>query len=325
MKSAMKSGLRTMLAGLVVFLASTAAHAQATRTWVSGVGDDANPCSRTAPCKTFAGAISKTATGGVISVLDPGGFGGLTITKSITVDGGAVEGSALVAGAGVNGFVINAPADATVTLRNLSIYGVGSAQNGVRVIAGGTVHVENCIINGFRATNGLGISFQPSATTRLFVRDSTINANGSTTGGGGILVQPTGVGIGILTVENSRISGNMGFGVRAQNNGFVTIGNSQIEGNKKSGVSAFSVAGGLVDIVVHNSVLNDNGFDVPANEASVLSTGANAFVHLSQTVVSDNEQGLRRVSTGNILSFGDNKAVSNTVDGTPNGVVEPQF
>src|SRR5258706_15316188 len=64
-----------------------AAQAQATRTWVSGVGDDAHPCSRTAPCKTFAGAISKTAAGGEISVLDPGGFGAVTITKSITING----------------------------------------------------------------------------------------------------------------------------------------------------------------------------------------------------------------------------------------------
>jgi hypothetical protein len=67
------------------------AQAQATRTWVSGVGDDANPCSRTAPCKTFAGAISKTAPGGEIDALDPGGFGALTITKSITIDGAAAR------------------------------------------------------------------------------------------------------------------------------------------------------------------------------------------------------------------------------------------
>src|SRR5262245_23923450 len=58
----------------------TSAFAQATRTWVSGVGNDANPCSRTAPCKTFAGAISKTAIGGEIDALDPGGYGTITIT-----------------------------------------------------------------------------------------------------------------------------------------------------------------------------------------------------------------------------------------------------
>src|ERR1039457_7550390 len=88
-------------------LLASAARAQATRTWVSGVGDDANPCSRTAPCKTFAGAISKTAAGGEIDVLDPGGFGAVTITKSITFDGGEGQvGSILVAGS--PGIIINA-------------------------------------------------------------------------------------------------------------------------------------------------------------------------------------------------------------------------
>ena len=73
-------------------VAGSLAHAQATRTWVSGVGDDANPCSRTAPCKTFAGAISKTAAGGEINVLDPGGFGAVTITKSITISSRGLRG-----------------------------------------------------------------------------------------------------------------------------------------------------------------------------------------------------------------------------------------
>jgi len=55
-------------AGFVFLLLQTPAHAQAVRTWVSGTGDDANPCSITSPCRTFAGAISKTQAGGVISV-----------------------------------------------------------------------------------------------------------------------------------------------------------------------------------------------------------------------------------------------------------------
>ena len=74
--------------GFLMCITVSVANAQATRTWISGVGDDANPCSRTAPCKTFAGAISKTAAGGEIDVLDPGGFGAVTITKAITLDGG---------------------------------------------------------------------------------------------------------------------------------------------------------------------------------------------------------------------------------------------
>src|SRR6185503_16288072 len=104
------------------------AQAQATRTWISGVGDDANPCSRTAPCKTFAGAISKTAAGGEIDCLDPGGFGGVTVTKSITIDGAGTMGSILAAG--TNGINVNDSATASpnsiiVNVRNLSIQGTG--------------------------------------------------------------------------------------------------------------------------------------------------------------------------------------------------------
>jgi len=97
MKPVKNAGPRALLLGAGLLLASAGAHAQ-NRTWVSGVGDDAYPCSRTAPCKTFAGAISKTAAGGIISVLDPGGFGAVTITKSITIDGGGIEASILATG-----------------------------------------------------------------------------------------------------------------------------------------------------------------------------------------------------------------------------------
>src|SRR5256885_15162457 len=101
---------------LVSVLYVGAAQAQATRTWVSGVGDDVNPCSRTAPCKTFAGAISKTATDGEINCLDPGGFGALTIGKAITINCENTLGSVLVSG--VNGITVNTPAGAGVTLRS---------------------------------------------------------------------------------------------------------------------------------------------------------------------------------------------------------------
>src|SRR5688500_7601139 len=139
------------------------AHSQATRTWISGVGDDVNPCSRTAPCKTFAGAISKTAAGGEINCLDPGGFGGVTITKSISIICDYTEGGILSAGAGVNGIVINLPtANDTVFLSGLDFNGAGSAQNGLRVVSGGIVHLQRSIIRNYRASNGLGVSFQPA-------------------------------------------------------------------------------------------------------------------------------------------------------------------
>jgi hypothetical protein len=124
---------------LVLALQAVPAHAQATRTWVSGVGDDANPCSRTAPCKTFAGAISKTAANGEINCIDPGGFGAVTITKSITIDCGATFGSVLAAL--TNGININA-AGINVTLRNIEIQGVVTGLVGINFIAGASLRVE---------------------------------------------------------------------------------------------------------------------------------------------------------------------------------------
>src|SRR4051812_24281328 len=116
----------TVFAGLLV---TAEANAQATRTWISGVGDDANPCSRTAPCKTFAGAISKTAAGGIINCLDPGGFGAVTITKSITLDCRGTVGGVLASG--TNGINVSAGPNDTITLRGLSIEGAQTGLVGV--------------------------------------------------------------------------------------------------------------------------------------------------------------------------------------------------
>lgn len=137
------------LCAALLILASSGAHAQATRTWVSGVGDDVNPCSRTAPCKTFAGAISKTAAGGEIDVLDPGGYGAVTITKSITIDGGGTMASVLASA--TNGINVNAGANDVIILRNLSINGAGTTLglNGVNFLAGRKLVVENCTFENF--------------------------------------------------------------------------------------------------------------------------------------------------------------------------------
>src|SRR5947209_3401268 len=161
--------LLSTLVVLTLLLAATApAFAQATRTWVSGVGDDANPCSRTAPCKTFAGAISKTASGGEINVLDPGGFGAVTITKPITISSEGFEAGVLVSG--TNGIVVSTPnATDVVVLRGLDIEGLGTGLSGIKVLTGGTVYVEKCTINKF----SIGIDFETTvAGTQLHVVDS---------------------------------------------------------------------------------------------------------------------------------------------------------
>lgn len=214
-------GLLVLTIGfLVPFLASAPAHAQATRTWVSGVGDDANPCSRTAPCKTFAGAISKTAAFGEINVLDPGGFGAVTITKSITISS-TFEAGVLVSG--TNGIVVSLPASTDrVLLQGLDIEGLGTGIDGVKIIGSGTTTIVNCTIRHF---TGNGVNLNGASTARAVVKNSIItNNNGGflIAGAGG--AQNTGLsvdtmydnnpayGISVTAPSNVLMVGNQIFG-----------------------------------------------------------------------------------------------------------------
>jgi hypothetical protein len=188
--------------GIVLALGlASSAHAQATRTWVSGVGDDVNPCSRTAPCKTFAGAISKTADKGEISVLDPGGYGAVTITKSITIDGAGTLASFLYSG--TNGVNVNDSATATpntieVNLRNLTINGGNTGLDGVRFVSGKRLSIENVQI--FNAT-GDGIDVvTTAAAAQLHVRNTTIEHMRT-----GMRVTPVGSGM-IVNIVNTNVS-----------------------------------------------------------------------------------------------------------------------
>jgi hypothetical protein len=165
---------------LAVFLAfsTTQASAQATRTWVSGVGDDVNPCSRTAPCKTFAGAISKTAAGGEISVLDPGGFGSVTITKSISLVADGNEGSILAGGNAA--IIINAGANDVVSIYGLKLEGAGPANSpyGIRVLQAGSVYISHTVIRGFKGSPGNAVSVESATNaTRVFLNNVELNNN----------------------------------------------------------------------------------------------------------------------------------------------------
>jgi hypothetical protein len=194
------------LLGMFVLVSSilvSPVYAQATRTWVSGVGDDVNPCSRTAPCKTFAGAISKTAAGGAINCLDSGGFGALTITKAISIVCDYVEAGVLVAG--TNGIVVSAGASDIVILRGLDIEGTGTGLDGIKFNTGAALHVEKCVIRGFLGSHGNGIHFAPSGTSQLFVLDTITADNSKAAASAGILIQPTGSGTGITFTAPAQI------------------------------------------------------------------------------------------------------------------------
>jgi hypothetical protein len=220
------------------------AQAQATRTWVSGVGDDANPCSRTAPCKTFAGAISKTAALGEINVLDPGGFGAVTITKSITIRSESFEAGVLVSG--TNGVIVNVPnVTDRVLLEGLDFDGVGTGLDAVKIIGNGTTRVVRCTIRGF---TGSGVNVAGTANARAYVLNSLITNNGK-----GVSIGTTNVANSAF-VQNTVMDGNT-TALQVANTSTAVLINSTLVGST-TGISA---AAGAQVISYGNNVLRNGG------------------------------------------------------------------
>jgi len=302
----------------VAVLAPSVAVGQATRTWVSGVGDDVNPCSRTAPCKTFPGAISKTATGGEINCIDPGGFGAVTITKAITIDCSDVEAGILVAG--TNGITINItsglPTD-IVTLRGLDIEGVGSGLSGISILSAAAVHVDDTQIRGFRAGAAAGISMTNSANAvELDVLDSQITDNGTGTTGGGIIVQPSGSGAAKVSLTNVQLTNNVQ-GLRADTTGSTTnridaaVESSGASGNTFAGFAAVtSTTSGPCALMIDSSSSTSNG------GAGVTANGVNAIARIGRTEISGNATGTLPASSGVVQSYQTNQIRGNTSDGS---------
>lgn len=289
--------VRFLSTAALVIGSSTAVHAQATRTWVSGVGDDVNPCSRTAPCKTFAGAISKTATCGEISVLDPGGFGAITITKGITINGtGTLAG---ILAAGTNGVTVNAAAADTVILRDISINGACTGLNGIRYVAGGTLMVDHCWIYNFRGSGTpRGIDVNKTAAGNLKVIDTVIE-NILEDG----IHMTTTTGQVLATIDRSRIMNCGQDGIEAVAHVRAGISNSQITHNPTSGIKTSGT----------DSFLNID--DVFVSYASIgLQASAGSSLRVSDSMIAQNSTGLSQ-NGGTIDSFQGNSLAGNTTAG----------
>jgi hypothetical protein len=280
---------------------SSVAQAQATRTWVSGVGDDANPCSRTAPCKTFAGAISKTAPCGEISVLDPGGFGAVTITKGITLDGdGTLAG---ILSATTNAIIVNAPSTDVVTIRSLSINGAGSGLNGIRYLAGKQVNVDNCSIQGFTG-NGIDVAVGASGTNNLVVRKTTITGNCS---GAPIGIRMTTTGATLCASIDSSYLQGLASGLDVLS-GTATITRSVVSNNTNFGIIAESTG-----------IINADTNFLTCNNVAISAQVAGATVRLGNNTITGNTTGIS--AAGTVNTFGDNKNLGNTTPGAPNQAV----
>jgi parallel beta helix pectate lyase-like protein len=294
-----RTGLRGLAVALICGFVAARAEAQASRTWVSGVGDDANPCSRTAPCKTFAGAISKTAPFGEINAIDPGGFGAVTITKSITIDGEGVLAGILAAG--TNGIIINAAASDVVTLRNLDINGFNSGINGIRILSAREVHIENCQIYGFAAGSARGISDERTVG-QLFVSDSTIRDNGQF--GIGIITASTLTGTLHGTLTNVRLERNGNAGLALSKGSKATVTHSVASANVSFGFYADG-NGGASEMNLHESLSAANGQGV----ASL----SGATTRISNMVITGNGVGVNTAG-GSLLSYSNNR-----IDGNGSG------
>jgi hypothetical protein len=287
-----------LLAALAVYLlGSSLAQAQATRTWVSGVGDDANPCSRTAPCKTFAGAISKTAAGGEISVLDPGGYGAVTITKAITINGeGQIAG---ILAAGVNGITVNAGVGDIVVIRNISIHGAGTGLNGIRFLAGKQLSVEHCWIQGF-TQNGIDHNTAGANANgnRLSVKDTIIEACNL-------------VGVRVAGSAPKAVLDNVS--VKECNIGFdLTVGTGTATNSVFSYITAQAVVAEATSTLnATNCVMSHSGTGV-----SAFSSGST--VRISGCDILNNTTGINIAVGGTVASFQNNRNAGNTTPGAPN-------
>jgi hypothetical protein len=317
------TGVKVLTCTLFILALSSMAQAQATRTWVTGVGNDANPCSRTAPCQTLAGAMSKTAIAGEIDVLEPGGVGAVTITKSITIDGGASFGSILASG--TTGVSINIAANVNdpqrrVTLRRLAIQGTGSSGaigtstgiRGVRVHTNGLaiLNIENCYIQNF-TTAGVDVTSAEGATgTKVNVRDTNI----SNTGIGMQMTSTNAAGFVAATLNNVRID-NCASGLIVKDRTFVTL--------RDSTISACTTVGASIQAPSNSATLNIENTVLFGVGTGVQAGGAGTIVDLSNTSILNNSTALAS-SGGTINSHQNNRIANNSAVGSATNPVGQQ-
>ena len=301
--------INALAIAIFTFAFASMAQAQATRTWVSGVGDDANPCSRTAPCKTFAGAISKTAAGGEISVLDPGGFGAVTATKSITLNGtGTLAG---ILSAGTFGVQVNdsggaTPGTATVILRDISINGAGTGTFGVRVLSGKTVMVDHCWIYGINSATGRGIDVAVGGTLNLKVINRVIENITED----GIHLNSTGGQVNAM-INNTEIMNCAGDGIDAASNVRGAVSNSRI-----------FLDGNGIRTTGTNSLFNLDDLFIDQVGIALQASNTSA-IRISDSIIAQNATGIS-LNGGTIESFQGNSLIGNTTPGSFSATTQKQ-
>jgi len=301
---------------IFTFAFASLAQAQATRTWVSGVGNDADPCSRTAPCKTFAGAISKTAAGGEIDVLDPGGFGAVTITKSVTIDGTYGAGFGSILASATNGVIVNdstsgSPGTIVVTLRRLSINGAGTTlgTNGVNFTSGKSVNIENCNIFNFSTT---GIRVSTAGNSELTVTNTRIYNIGPTGSGKGMDIT-TSSGQVIAMIDGCSVQKTVTgalFGERSRGG----VRNSTFSHNTNGLISQAPTT--------NDSQVNIDNCFFTYGSVGIQAGSGNTTLRVTRSTITQNATGIN-LTGGSAFSNGNNAVFGNTGGEAFTGAVVP--
>jgi hypothetical protein len=324
--------LRGIAASFCLCLTGSLAFGASDRTWVSGMGDNANTavnCSRAKPCATFTAALSVTNAGGEIDVLDPGSFGAVIITQSVSIVADGVLGGVLQNTSGFDGIVVNTVSTDVVVLRGLTIEGAGSGSNGISFNDSGALHIENCTINRF---SGNGILIDPNGNSQIFIKDTIVRNNAATgidffpsgtatvtahlddttvrnNGALGIFFAPGGSSTVTASLDSVRLEGNSA-ALKAGDGTNVSVQNSVVAGNGGGLETSSSGSGRGVVINVESSIVSGNSF------GGIVSVGANSTINISNVTVVKNGTGLA-TSGGQIVSFGNNKITNNTTNGSP--------
>jgi hypothetical protein len=315
---------RALVATLLVCAIAEPALAQPTQVFVAAQGSDGNPCTFTQPCRTFQRAHDTVAADGEIDALNPGSYGLLTISKSISIQGHGFAG--IMAPGPVIAITINAAPSAQINLRGLLIDGGGSGGFGIEFDSGASLNIQACLIRHFLFVSaGVGINFKPTTPSSLFVSDTLISDNGLGAGSGlghGIVVQPFSTVSGILDrvrIENNTGDGLEVFGSANASAGApnITISDTVVANNGGKGIYALSSNFSALPavVMVRNSTIVNNG------GGGLVVEGSGTTLRVTRSTITRNATGFAAVSSGTLLSYGDNNVDGNTNDGTPTNTI----
>jgi hypothetical protein len=304
----------TAVATMFALLHGTPAQALNAKSWVSRAGSDSNPCTLAMPCATLQHAHDATASGGEISILDPGDYAGLFISQAISISHDRA-GEATIGSVGSVGIIISAGVGNVVSLRGLVFDGMGSSgPAGIDFNLASALHIQNCVFRNYEsAVVGYGIRLFPAAhTSQLFVSDTIIFNNGSAAGSGGILIAPEGTASVNAVLDRVRLENNvegLSIDTRSATGGagvHVIVRDSVMSGNAANGIHVHTTAGKppAFAFVERSSIVDNVG-------AGILADGPGATVVVGSSTISRNAAGVSTMNSGQLISYGDNQNNNN--------------